>query len=212
MLRAAFIILSVSLITGPAAAQDTVQSHIQRLVESMAATKAFQVRNQQILSHDVLQKFYANRDFQPAWHDTERIDELLGLVSSALEHGLQPEDYLAGTLQRELALQASNPTPTHQAELDILLSESLVRYGINRRFGKVSPEGFDPNINFDQRFRTDEALEVTLEKVIERGNFREQLQEATQSGPWYAALKEKLAELQGQFVGSQDNRNDMSLG
>ena len=76
-----------------------------------------------------------------------------------------------------------------------MLTESLVRYAFHRRFGKVNPRNLDHNINFNQQYRSDEALEITLQQVINQGDFRLQFKEATQSGAWYTLLKDKLAEL-----------------
>jgi murein L,D-transpeptidase YcbB/YkuD len=81
------------------------------------------------------------------------------------------------------------------ADIDILLTESLVRFGYHQVFGKVNPSALDANINFRREFLFGEGPVEAVPRVIASSKpFKQQLDEAVARGPVYVGLQAKLAE------------------
>ena len=106
-------------------------------------------------------------DSHPYWTDQAKIRELMQLISNAADHGLKPSDYNIEILKQVLKLRQEQPSAEIEAEADILLTESLFRYGYHRRFGKVKANAMDPNINFRRQLFHQQAPSKTLEQALE---------------------------------------------
>ena len=62
------------LVSIQASAQEPAQNAIQGMVEDMAGPGIMQVGGHRILTEGILQPFYTNRDFMPAWEQDDRIE------------------------------------------------------------------------------------------------------------------------------------------
>ena len=91
----------------------------------------------------------------------------MALISDSSDHGLTPTDYNIEQLNRVLQDRLAKPTAEIEAEADILLTESLLRYGYHRRFGKVKAGTLDPDINFRRESFRNQAPTITIEQALE---------------------------------------------
>ncbi|MGI9329461.1 MAG: L,D-transpeptidase family protein [Gammaproteobacteria bacterium] len=141
--------LLTALAAGPAGAQDRSQASIelQERVEQYLFTGELCCGGEDIASRELLPEIYVSRDFLPMW-SAARLDELLAIIAAAPADGLNSEDYHYAALQEMLALQRADPIPRRRADLDILATDALIRFGYHQRFGKVNPVDLDPNVNF----------------------------------------------------------------
>jgi murein L,D-transpeptidase YcbB/YkuD len=137
------------LMAGAAPAQERSQASVllQERVEQYLFTGELCCGGEPIASRELLPEIYVSRDFLPMW-SAARIDELLALIAAAPADGLMSEDYHYAALQELVAAQRAEPNPLRRANLDILATDALIRFGYHQRFGKVNPVDLDPNVNF----------------------------------------------------------------
>jgi murein L,D-transpeptidase YcbB/YkuD len=127
--------------------QDAAADVIRTYVEELRVSGRLEVAGQAVASRELLPRVYENREFAPAWETLQQIDGLLEIVDQSYLEGLDPNDYHAsalhaarGALTDPAALSASD-----RAELDVLLTDSIIRLGYHLRFGKVDPNALNPN-------------------------------------------------------------------
>ena len=117
----------------------------------------------------------------------------MDLIQSAADHGLIPADYNIDQLHQVLQRRMARPSAEIEAEADILLTESLLRYGYHRRFGKVVASTLDPDINFKRDSFNHQAPSITIEQALESSSLTDFIQMAAPSGPVYQHLQARLA-------------------
>jgi murein L,D-transpeptidase YcbB/YkuD len=173
-----------------ASAQDGgVSGSLREITSGIAVPATAELRGIGLGAGPLLAEFYAARGFQPAWADPARVDELLALLSGAPDHGLDPADFFTEQL-RELA--ASAPGDADRAALDVLLTEALVRYGYQRRFGKVNPADLEPAWNFTRGFVVEGGPGQALAEAIAAPSLAAFLDQRIPGGPWYRQLQSAL--------------------
>lgn len=138
----------IALLAGtvPAAAQDAdaVARSIRARTDSLQSGRGVTVLGVALQARSVLPEFYADRDYQPAWRDRGRLDQLLTAIRASRDDGLLPRDYLLAPLER-LAPYAARPatSPGLRADLDLLATEALIRLAYSLRHGKTDPARVD---------------------------------------------------------------------
>lgn len=196
LVRVCALAVSLMLLQPAAAlAQDAVAEVLNQRMEQLLFGGDLQIHGAPIAAREVLPGIYARRDFRPLWTSEARIDELLDLLATAPAHGLETEDYYLEELQALRANRNSSGSASDVADLDILLTESLVRFGYHQVFGKVNPSSRDSNINFRREFLSDQGPVESVPRIIASGKpLEQQLAEAIGRRPVYAALQARLAE------------------
>ena len=159
------------------------------------ADREMLVRGHRVFAKDMIARFYQNRQFEPAWTNPAQVEEVIRLVDDAWTYGLLPEDYFAHTLRPLLALSVEHEDAQLSADLDILLTESLVRYASNRRYGKVDAASLDRNINFKRVLAFDAPTEETLQRLLNEGAIESTINQHSPQGRWYSTLRNKLLAL-----------------
>lgn len=190
----ALLVLVLVLGAGSARAQDTVSDEIERQVQQLERDGSLRVAGITFSREDILPAFYARRGYAPAWSDPARIAGLLGILSAAPEHGLDPADFFTAHLR------TSAPDPGDVpgvASRDLLLTEALIRYGYQRRFGKVNPISLEPAWNFGRGFAEGADPVAVLAEAIDSPSLASYLDEKIPGGPWYRSLKAALARYRG---------------
>jgi len=188
--------VSVSLmIVGWAVAQDDPTVEIIRSkVEQLEATGELMVRGQKVASRTVLPDIYEGNGFRPAWTDPQNVEDLLHAVTGIKEDGLDPADYHLGALRELLAEERAgeSPDPVLSADLDLLLTDSLVRLGYHLNFGKVDPEGLDPHWNLAREIN-DRDPAVVIQGLLDSGSLAGRLEELRNPHAVFEGLKSALA-------------------
>ncbi|HEY5763188.1 MAG TPA: hypothetical protein VIS73_08265, partial [Rhodocyclaceae bacterium] len=136
-------------------AEPGVQEAIRTEIEQLRETGRLSTGGIEVASGKLLARNYENRNFEPAWPDVESVNELIRLVESTADDGLDPADYHFEALDRVRARLAAGERfdAAEQAAIDIGMTDSLVRIGYHRRFGKVNPNDLDPDWNFQRELR-----------------------------------------------------------
>jgi murein L,D-transpeptidase YcbB/YkuD len=182
-------VLCAALLAGPVLGESAVEV-IRERIATLQANGRIEVRGVTIGSDDVLPAFYARREFAPAWTDDERIDALLAAFAAAGDDGLDPEDYFLSRL-RELRDEAGQSLPS--GELDLILTEALVRFAYHQRFGKVNPATMDPNWNFAREFAPGTDPVTLFDGIVAADAPADAIARLIPRGPWYRQLQQALA-------------------
>ena len=193
MLRRTIPVLALLFLSSPGLASglDEPQEALRLAVESLAESPT--VGDEPVTDFRLIGEFYARREFRPAWTDEGRIAELMQLIRSADQEGLRPEDYHLAHLEALLAVQrqGSRVNPARAAELDIVLTDALARYGYHLRFGKVDPTELDAAWNLSRTFEATSPA-VALQGVIDSPNLADAVAQPYMSGPTYQAYRTAL--------------------
>ncbi len=192
-------LLVISGLSGRASAQqDPVAGALQSRLEELQFAGDLQIDSVSIVGREILPAVYANRGFRPMWTDPGRVEQLIGMLETAPEDGLHAGDYYVDEL-RSVAARTRDPgTALDKADLDILATEALVRFGYHQLFGKVDPAALDSNINFTRRFIGDRPPVEAIPQIIASPTpLQEQLDQAIHRSPFYATLRKHLADYRG---------------
>lgn len=186
----AIAVAALALASLPVAGEPaTVRDAIHERLDILATAGRLDIRGVTLGPEDVLTEYYARRGYEPAWLDAGRTAELTGLLAGAAAHGLDPEDFFLSTLNELEGLPGIVPA----AERDLLLTEALIRYGYQRRFGKVNPARMEPAWNFARGFANGSDPVAILDEAIRAPSLAGLLQERIPGGPWYEQLQAALA-------------------
>ncbi len=191
-LTAAFLLVYVPFVT----AQQTVVSEAIRVeIEQLRETGILSIGGVDIAAGELLAEVYERRNFAPNWTSREEIGDLITALKGAYLDGLNPQDYHlreAEYVYDELG-KGNLRSPHEQAALDVMLTDSLFRFGYHQRFGKVNPENLDSNWNFKRELR-DEGPVVTMQAAMDAPSLSAFLDELFPRGPLYRRLRAALAD------------------
>ena len=174
-------------------AQVSSEERIQYLSEQLSLGAEITVGGATLASAHLIPEFYARREFAPAWTDDEQVVEYVDLIGRAAEDGLNPEDYAHRELEALLLEFRSDPSNTSlRAEVDVLLTESLSRYGYHQFFGKVDPSTLDENWNWSRSLDGRDAPSV-IQQAINSESVSVFIDSHLQRGAVYSRVKAILA-------------------
>ena len=92
-----------------------------------------------------LQKFYSPRNYRPVWIDEQEPNRRAELWRDTLRQagveGLDPEDYHLSAIERHWV----GTSKANLALLELLLTDAFIRYSVDVRAGRLSPEEVDPD-------------------------------------------------------------------
>lgn len=137
----------------------SVADAIRARVEDLSSGKPVVVQGEALSARILLPEFYRSRTFQPAWTDSKDIDALLAAIRGVETDGLRPADYHLDALGRAITARRSSDASDTQADLDLLLTDALIRLGHHLALGKVDAERLDPNWNLSRSIGRQTALE-----------------------------------------------------
>ncbi len=180
----------------PVSASQIIREYCQRL----ESQKNITVCATCVASHRTIPAFYKAMDYRPVWQDRDMADALLEEISRIDEEGLIQQDYYYGILKELRAKAAgglfSTADPRDVADFDILMSDALLRLCHHLFFGKLNPEGLDPNWNLERNIRSLSPTELMV-RIVSSGRIGEELDRLRPKGRYYSAVKEELKRMRG---------------
>lgn len=188
--------LTVVLITSlaPVYGQDgSTRELLREKIEQLWFGHTLTIGEARIASTTVLPTLYERRDFRPAWTRSETVDQLLNAIRDINKDGLNPADYHLAALQRwREEIRTVSPDRALLVNLDVLLTDSLIRLHDHVLFGKVDPEALDPNWNLVREITHADPVSV-IQQAIDANSVRQLIDNAKPDHPFYMRLKEVLA-------------------
>ena len=198
MNRVHWSVLAILFLVGgqlpPALGDDAVTELIQWRVEQITLGQDNLVRGVPIVSGELLADIYARRQFAPLWTNDQWIDDLQSVLASATEHGLNPRDYLIEDVANVIQEYERDQSIEDIADLEILLTEALIRFGYHQIFGKVDPATLDADWNVGRALKPGADPATTVPEIIESGRIKVALTDLIERGPIYRAIQAALAE------------------
>ncbi len=176
------------------AGDEDVRDILRNRVEQIRQTGDFQIGEDLISAVVVIPEFYENRDFEPAWTERYKVENLLKAIRSIRADGLYPWDYHLAEIERLLAEEADagNGGPEIVADLDMLLTDGILRLAYHMLFGKVDPEELDPNWNLSADIAGLEPA-AGLEAALASPNLYDFIEDFKPQHPFYLKLRDALA-------------------
>ncbi|UCG66192.1 MAG: L,D-transpeptidase family protein [Deltaproteobacteria bacterium] len=158
-------------------------------------------RGDLLCSSAVLPRFYAHRDFQPAWiNDQGLLPQSMSLIEAihgAYQEGLRPEDYHLANIEALIdeAVKGvtgyDSPEPEKLADLDLLLTDAFLLYASHLLSGHVNPESIQAEWFIPAR---DANLVEILQNAVAEERIVEALERLRPNHPDYVMLKQVLSE------------------
>ena len=195
VLRVSVLFLAL-LVSSSAFSQVRVNSNdsIQYLSEQLLLGSEVRVADAALAASNIIPELYSRREFTPAWADDDQIDEFVELIGKAHEEGLNPNDYLHAELSSLIRDHRQNPDDADlQGKLDVLLTESLSRYGNHLIYGKVDPAQLDENWNW---LRSSDGRDpvALVQQAIDSDSITAFINNFLDRGPIYQRMRAVLAE------------------
>ncbi|WP_133512122.1 L,D-transpeptidase family protein [Candidatus Thiosymbion oneisti] len=173
-------------LAGIAGTGDSVRARLEQLRDDGKPT----VAGAPLVSVGLLDDFYRRRNDRSVWHSSRQVDDLLRLVEHSIDEGFQPSDFHAGEIVATARGRApSDLSAATRADLEILLSDSLLRLIHHYRHGKIDPRRLGKHRNHGQgasahdliddleRVIRAEDLQVAVEGLASRPRFYKRLQQ-----------------------------------
>jgi len=181
-----------ALLAAPALALEPIEERLRRQVEALPLQPLAQ--DVRVADGRIFTALYAENGFRPLWTKRSNIEALIGLVGRADEEGLLPVDYHAGRLAALLAEIDRAPTQrdARRVDMDLLLTDSLLRYVYHLRFGKVDPVTLDSKWNYRREIANGVTLSSLL-GIIAAEDPAARLAELLPQTPYYHRLRSALA-------------------
>jgi murein L,D-transpeptidase YcbB/YkuD len=135
---------------------------------------------------DAVQKFYAQRDYRPAWHGPNgqtRLDQLAQAVEEIAQHGLDPTHY-------SLDLLGQGQRPDDGVALELIATDTYLTLAAHLLGGKLDPLSLEPDWTAIRRQRD---LVAHLEQAITRDAIASSLHALAPKHAAYAILQQALA-------------------
>ena len=166
---------------------------IQALAEVVSQPGTSQIRGHDISWPQLIHKFYAQRDFRPAWNRRSVVNDLHRAIRDSREEGLDPRDYYSTTLEAMAAdVLSGKANADLRARFDVLNTEALLRLGYHLSFGKVDPQSFDSEWNFGRTLEQPDVAQ-SIEKALDADDVYGRIDALKPTHYLYVNLKRGLA-------------------
>jgi len=185
------------LATLPACAEETsVQEALRNRIEQIRLFQRLETDAFEISAVRLIPEFYERRNFLAAWNNQQAIADLLRAIDEIRYDGLNPADYHRQEIMYLQNTISRAPDSQHLADLDLLLTDALVRLWYHIEFGKVDPAEFDPTWNIYAEFGEEDPV-VALQQAIASPSLYQLLESNKPRASIYlqtkAALRDHLA-------------------
>jgi murein L,D-transpeptidase YcbB/YkuD len=194
----AWLLACLVLVLATTARAQPVEPSVQQLlidrVSRIESGEPVTVANSEIASRILLPAIYRAHDYTPLWHNPRSVSQLLAAIRHSELDGLDPADYNLDTLENLLQQRRDSAADNVLAcDLDLLLTDSLVRLGYHLSFGKVDPEALDPDWNMTRYIEDMDTL-VRQADAIDTGSIDLLLRSLRPQVPAYARLQAALVQ------------------
>ena len=186
--------LQIILSTGVAlAAEDKIVEIIRSKVEQITPKAGLEIEGAQIASATVLPEVYEENGFRRLWTNPKNVEDLYNAVRTIDEDGLRPDDYhyTIINLLRSRVDSNTSSDPELLADIDILLTDSLIRLGYHLIIGKVDPVGHHPHWNLAVEIDDDEPV-TFMQETLEAGNLAKEIEDFRPPNLIYSEYKTAL--------------------
>jgi len=136
----AYLTLFLTLIfsTSFYAQKATIEEIMESKLVLEDSEEAIAINGKELYSQIELPRFYANREYEPAWTNHKNKMDLLESIESAYDEGLDPNDYHFEQIKMYVAKsKKSKLSLTEKADMDFLMTDALILYASHLLEGKL---------------------------------------------------------------------------
>ncbi len=177
------------------AAANPLAEAIRERIDHLRYEKQQDVRGARIIGDELVAKYYEAQQFQPAWQDAAKLDQLVASIDDLRNDGLDPNDYHLEALQSyRLDVRMKSPlTLQDRANLELLATDAFMLGLYHVYLGKVDPVKLSSQWNFSQRPTPsfDEGLQRFSARLA-AGEIREAFDGARPAHVWYQRGRDRL--------------------
>jgi L,D-transpeptidase YcbB len=172
--------------------------HLYRRLQMVPVPQTIVIRGEPLAALPPLRRFYAQRDYQPAWSHESQLSPSVGALITAIREaereGLTAHDYHLAAIETEVhhrqeAIATSRPG--WLAELDLFLTDAFLLYASHLLHGSTSPSQENAMWGVE-RDNVDPA--AVLQAALATNTVIDSLQRLLPSHPAYAKLQQALAQ------------------
>lgn len=128
-----FILLSVL----PAQAQ-SVEELLKDKIENGLKNNGIHIDGIKLYDQDSIPVFYRENEYHPVWSSNKNKDDMMMIIKSSFDEGLNPDDYHYSTIDQLLEkFNNGDKSASNIMKLDLLLSDAMVHYARHLMWGKV---------------------------------------------------------------------------
>jgi murein L,D-transpeptidase YcbB/YkuD len=152
----------------------------------------------EMVSAALLADIFGELDFEPVWSDAERVKRWLGTIGKARDDGFDTADFHYEAIRKIHAelLSRKAVTPDRRAEIDLIVTDSLIRFAYSEAFGKINPYDLDTRWNYRRENRVDSAAEA-LANLLRAASPGDELGQYMVRPPFYEALRANYVKYRG---------------
>ncbi|MDX2506363.1 MAG: L,D-transpeptidase family protein [Gammaproteobacteria bacterium] len=188
-------LLLLNIVFLPAISLAGVQTSVQELLRGELENNKnarLIIGQSEIVAAQLVRNVYQHNDYQLFWKQESMVDLLLGAIENSINLGLIPDDYHYVELKARM-VDGLKGTDAQRAQLDVLLTDALVRLVYHLSYGKVVPGNLDPDWNFSREFLTSDPVAKLHYTLHSEQNLKKFLEQNIQLGPFYQGLVKALA-------------------
>ncbi|MGI9225378.1 MAG: L,D-transpeptidase family protein [Woeseiaceae bacterium] len=185
------LLLVLTAMSAESAADNLVMGDALLLrLEILGEAEKPAIDDTEIVSAELLADIYSELDFEPVWSDAERIERWLGIIDAARDDGFDAVDFHYNAVRgiRAELLSGKAIPPERRAEIDLIVTDSLIRLAYSENFGKINPYELDTRWNYRRENRNDSAAEA-LANLLRAASPGDELQQYMVRPPFYKALR-----------------------
>lgn len=169
-----------------------VSPQILHHLEQAQIQQDYRIIGEPVVSHNLLAELYHKNNLQLLWNNPDSVKQLFDAIEASFLEGLTPNDYHLKTLLRlQQQLATGMDYPTLKANLDILLTDALIRLAYDKNFGKVDPKRIHSTWNLSSKSIDDPAPKI--EAAIRNATVGKTLANLSPQFIIYEHLKKALA-------------------
>ncbi|MBW0147059.1 L,D-transpeptidase family protein [Marinobacter sp. CAU 1620] len=171
---------------------------IAERVEALGAGFPVEVLGVPLLARQALLDFYRATGYERAWQSPDHRQQLISAVETAVQDGLDPEDYHSEVLYDLAHRTLPELSRELQADMDLLLSDAFMLLGSHLLDGKVNPKTLQAEWTANRRQR---RLDTLLKTALSSGDIAGTLQSLRPNHSGYQGLvraRQTMTRLLGQ--------------
>ena len=135
-----YVILFLFLVsyTTLQAQERTIEEVMEGKVLPEDSQEAVAINGKELFSQTELPRFYANREFEPAWSNHKNKMDLIESIESAYDEGLDPQDYHLEQIKKYMEKSKNSKlSQVEKADMDLLMTDALILYASHLLEGKL---------------------------------------------------------------------------
>ncbi|MCU7833794.1 MAG: L,D-transpeptidase family protein [gamma proteobacterium symbiont of Taylorina sp.] len=185
-------LLAFSQMSLQAAEQEDISQLLQQQLQSSDNKRLFIGQNEIVVA-EIIKKLYQYNDYHLAWKNQAMLNRLFKAIHDSYRLGLTPDDYHFTELKQRLKNNVNNDLE-QRVQLDIIMTDALLRLAYHLGFGKVVANQLDQDWNLRREFMTADPVAKIQEVLQSEQSLNQFINQLTDLGLLYEGLIKALSQ------------------